>query len=136
MYVVALDVSTDDRGWSYSILDEQLSRIGAIRDVHIGEIRPGKIRGNHWHGRRREIIAVVATDRWSLHWDTGAGTPVRTRCFEAGAVAVAPPRGWSHAVRNDGAAALWIFAASDAPYDRHETDPVARDAIPRVVVGP
>ncbi|MGY2062220.1 polysaccharide biosynthesis C-terminal domain-containing protein, partial [Nocardia gipuzkoensis] len=129
-------VSTDDRGWSCALLAEQLSRIGAIADVHIGEIRPGGVRGNHWHARRGELIAVVATDRWSLHWDTGEGTEVRTRHFEAGAVAVAPPPGWAHAVRNDGARSMWIFAASDAPYDRHATDPVARDAIPRVVVGP
>ncbi|MFG1793395.1 hypothetical protein [Nocardia sp. NPDC049149] len=136
MYIAALDESTDDRGLSFSILFPHLARIGRIRDVHIGEIRPGKVRGNHYHAIRQEIVAVIARGRWSLHWDTGAETLTHTRTFEAGAIVVVPPRNWSHAVRNDGTESLWIVAASDQVYDRHESDPVARDAIHRMVVQP
>jgi dTDP-4-dehydrorhamnose 3,5-epimerase-like enzyme len=135
MQIVELDDSTDDRGFSFSILEENLALIGAIRDVHVAEIRPGAVRGNHYHVHRGELIAVVFTDKWSVHWDTGEGTEIHRRSFDGrGAVAVVPPRGWSHAVKNDGIESMWIYAASDAPYDRHNPDPVARDAVRRVVV--
>lgn len=137
MQIVELDDSTDDRGFSFSILEEHLALIKTIRDVHVAEIRPGAVRGNHYHAHRGELIAVVFTGRWSLHWDTGEGTEVHRRFFEGrGAVAVVPPRGWSHAVKNDGTESMWIYAASDASYDRHDPDPVARDAVRRVVVQP
>lgn len=132
MQIVELDDSTDDRGFSFSILAESLALIGAIRDVHIAEIRPGAVRGNHYHAHRGEILAVVFTDKWSVHWDTGEGTEVHRRSFDGrGAVALVPPRGWSHAVRNDGSDSMWIYAASDVAYN---PDPVARDAVRRVVV--
>ncbi|WP_460755881.1 polysaccharide biosynthesis C-terminal domain-containing protein [Myceligenerans cantabricum] len=136
MHIEALDDSSDARGQSFSILNSLLRAIGPARDIHIGEVRPGSIRGNHFHSSRRELIAVVFTDQWSLHWDTGPETAVHVRKFyEPGAVAVRPPLDWSHAVRNDGSESLWIVAISDQPYDRHESDPVLRDAVRRPVVG-
>ena len=136
IYIEQLDDSTDARGLSFSILNDHLERIGPVRDVHIGEIRPGCIRGNHFHAYRGELIAVVFADRWSLHWDTGPGTATHVKQFcGTGALAMIPPNNWSHAVKNDGEESLWIVAVSDQPYDRHESDPVRRDAIRRVVAG-
>ncbi|MGW6446398.1 polysaccharide biosynthesis C-terminal domain-containing protein [Lentzea sp. NPDC055074] len=132
MRIVELDRSADDRGLSFSLPREQLGLIGAIQDVHIAEVRPGAVRGNHFHAHRDELIAVVHAGRWSVHWDTGEGTEVHSRSFDgSGAVAVVPPRGWAHAVRNDGDETMWIYVASDAAYD--QGDP---DATRRVVVRP
>jgi hypothetical protein len=133
--VYELDDSTDDRGVSFSLLERQLDLIGAVKDVHIASIGQGKIRGNHYHAEHGELITVVFRDRWSLHWDTGEGTPTRHRDFSGvGAVVVAPPLNWSHAVRNDSAADLWIFVGSDRPSNRHDEDPLRRDAIRRIVI--
>jgi dTDP-4-dehydrorhamnose 3,5-epimerase-like enzyme len=134
MVVIPLDESTDSRGLSFSILEDEIARIGAVRDVHIAAIRPGCTRGNHYHARRGELIAVVFRDAWSLHWDTGEETETYHRSFSGrGGVLIVPPLGWSHAVRNDGGVDMWIFAASDRPYDRHDSDEIRRDAIRRVV---
>ena len=108
--------------------------MGEIKDVHIAEIKPGQIRGNHYHSKRGEYITVVYTGDWSLHWDTGEGTAVSHKRFDgSGAVLITPPLNWSHAVRNDGDGSLWIFVASDQAYDRDEKDEYKRDAIRRVV---
>jgi oxalate decarboxylase/phosphoglucose isomerase-like protein (cupin superfamily) len=132
--VTVLDDSSDERGWSFSLLEQQLSLIGKIKDMHLATIRPGSVRGNHYHAHRGELITVIFQDAWSLHWDTGEGTRPRHRGFEgSGAVSFAPPLNWSHAVRNDGRTDLMLVASSDAPYDRHATDDVRRDAIRRVV---
>ena len=133
--VYKLDDSTDDRGLSFSLLERQLGLIGALKDVHIASIGQGRIRGNHCDAHHGELITVVFRDRWSRHWDTGAGTPAHRRDFSGvGAVVVAPPLNWSHAVRNDSAADLWIFVGSDRPLDGHDDDPLRRDAIRRIVV--
>lgn len=132
--VVGLHESTDDRGWSFSLVAETLERMGDIRDVHIAEIKPGQIRGNHYHSKRNEFITVVYQGEWSLHWDTGEGTAIHNQTYEGhGAVLVTPPRNWSHAVRNDGSTSIWIFVTSDQAYDRDEKDERKRDAIRRVV---
>jgi hypothetical protein len=121
--------STDERGASFSIPEDILRHLEAIRDVHISVARPGSIRGNHYHARRAEIITVSYQDDWSLHWDTGAGTPARNRSFTGrGAVSIVIPVNWSHAVKNDGGRDLWLFNASDLAFD-----PAARDAITRRV---
>jgi dTDP-4-dehydrorhamnose 3,5-epimerase-like enzyme len=134
MEIVGLHESTDHRGLSFSIVEDQLRAMGQIKDVHIAEIKPGHIRGNHYHARRGEYITVVYGGAWSLHWDTGEGTPVNSRDFTgSGAVLVTPPLNWSHAVRNDGDDPVWIFVASDQPYDRGEQDEYQRDAVRRVV---
>jgi oxalate decarboxylase/phosphoglucose isomerase-like protein (cupin superfamily) len=135
--IIQLDESTDARGLSFSVVVEQLERINSVKDLHIAAILPGHVRGNHYHTHRSELITVLYQDSWSLHWDTGAGTEPHHRSFMGtGAVAIYPPLGWSHAVRNDGDRELWIVVASDEPYDRHEQDESARDAIRRIVTVP
>ena len=135
MPVEILDDSGDARGRSVSLLSTHLSRIGPVRDIHIGEIRPGCIRGNHYHARRGEIITVVYTDRWSLHWDNGPRTAVHVRDFRGtGALTVTPPAMWAHAIKNTGTEPMWIIAVSDQPFDDKVTDPVHRDSIKRVIV--
>jgi oxalate decarboxylase/phosphoglucose isomerase-like protein (cupin superfamily) len=132
--VVPLSDSSDVRGVSFSLTLTELSMVDAIQDIHIAAIEPGETRGNHYHVRRGELITVIFQDRWSLHWDTGLGTAPKHRVFEGrGAVAFSPPLNWSHAVRNDGDSPLWIFVASDRPYDRADDDAVRRDAIARIV---
>jgi oxalate decarboxylase/phosphoglucose isomerase-like protein (cupin superfamily) len=129
-----LSDSTDHRGYSYSLTPKELAVLTTIQDVHIAAIRPGQIRGNHYHLKKCELITVVYDGPVSVHWDTGEGTSPRSRTFDgSGAVSFAPPFGWSHAVRNDGDSVVWIVVASDKPYDRAAIDDATPNAIRRVV---
>lgn len=123
--------TSDERGASFSLLTDVIDLMPRIRDVHIASIRPGAVRGNHYHSVKTEVITVVYTDAWSFYWDTGEGTGVQRRRFAgSGAVAVSTPREWAHAVRNEGASDLWMFNASDVAY---REGPGASDSHPRVV---
>ncbi|UGT63988.1 hypothetical protein [Nocardia asteroides] len=115
--VIRLGESTDARGVSFTVPEVLLSRLKAVKDVHIAEVRPGSVRGNHFHTKRTELIAVVAAEKWSVHWDTGWGTDTHSLVFEGGGYALFPPVGWSHAIKNIGSSSLWIFAASDIAFD-------------------
>lgn len=128
--VVELPDTGDARGSSFSIPAEVLKDPFPVADMHVAGIEPGAVRGNHYHAVRREILIVMADDRWSLHWDDGTGTETRNRSFTGpGTVMVTVPPGASHAIRNDGSATLRMIGLTDGPYD-----PERPDAYPRVVV--
>lgn len=131
--ITQLPDTSDERGLSFSLPAETITRL-TVRDVHLAAIRPGFVRGNHYHTQKIELITVIYTDDWSLHWDTGEGTMVRSRTFSgSGAVSVQFPFLWSHAVRNDGKQDLWMFNANDRAFD--PSDPNAdQDAPARKIV--
>lgn len=103
-----------------------------VGECHLATVRPGAVRGNHYHPRRREVLAVLYSDRWTLLWDDGEGTPVQSRTFEgSGAVLMDADPLCAHAVRNDGAADLQLFAlgdVSDETFRRELTPPLTRIA--------
>ncbi|RSM73154.1 hypothetical protein DMB66_03750 [Actinoplanes sp. ATCC 53533] len=122
--------SGDARGSSHSVPAEVFAEGFGLADMHIAAIEPGAVRGNHFHLARREILVVIAADRWSLHWDDGAGTPAQRRSFAGpGVVLIRVPIGASHAIRNDGAVAMRMVGLTDGPYD-----PDQPDVFPRPVV--
>jgi dTDP-4-dehydrorhamnose 3,5-epimerase-like enzyme len=127
--VTELKDSGDERGSSFPTPEGCLGGEFALRDAHLSTLEPGHLRGNHFHVARHEILLVMFTDRWSLHWDSGSGTPVTTRVFDGtGAVIVRVPPYASHALRNDGSSPLHIVGLTDGPYN-----PADPDAFPRQV---
>lgn len=135
LVITELADSTDERGLSFSLSPDTLSHLKTIEDVHLAAIKPGHVRGNHYHVKKSELITVVYQDAWSLHWDSGPGTAVMRRSFSGtGAVSIIVPRYWSHAIRNDGGKDVWLFNASDMAFDRTLPDPADRDAPRREVV--
>lgn len=118
----------DGRGPSYSVPAPALEYLGRVADVHLGMSKPGAVRGNHYHLRRREAIVVLPGAQWSLHWDNGEGSPPSERSFDGSqAVLVLVETGVSHALRNNGERPLWFIACSSEPYDPAET--VARKVV-------
>jgi len=119
----------DGRGASFGVPADLLGTLLSVQDVHVTTITPGSVRGNHFHRRKRELLTVLATDRWSVHWDTGEGTSTHRQEFGAGGFTVSPPLLWSHAIRNDGTADVFMFAMTDQPF----TGETAVDSFVRVV---
>jgi dTDP-4-dehydrorhamnose 3,5-epimerase-like enzyme len=130
--ITDLKDSGDTRGSSFSVPAELFARTFPVADMHVATIEPGAIRGNHYHAVRREVMVIMAADRWSLHWDEGVGTLVQHREFAGpGAVLVTVPTGMSHAIRNDGTVPIQMMGLTDGPYDAARPD-----AYPRTVVSP
>ncbi len=112
----------DRRGFSFTAPVEALEYVGRMADVHLASTKPGAVRGNHYHLRRREAIVVLPGAKWSFHWDEGDETAAQHREFDgshAVLVLVAPEA--SHAVRNDGEESLWLAAISSELYDPAES---------------
>jgi len=112
----------DGRGSSFTAPSEALAFVGRMSDVHLASTRPGTVRGNHYHLRRREAIVVLPGTNWSLHWDTGEDSMAEHQSFDGeSAVLVLISPGASHAVRNDGDSLLWLVAISSETYDPAES---------------
>lgn len=110
VFVTPLAARTDLRGSSFGV-EIPFASVG---ECHVATIRPGAVRGNHFHLKRREVLIVLFADRWTLLWDDGEGTPVQSRAFEgSGAVLMDADPLCAHAVRNDGARDLQIFVLGD-----------------------
>ena len=117
--VAPLVARTDARG---SVFPVELPF--GVAECHVATIRPGAIRGNHFHLQRHEVLVVMYADRWTLLWDEGEGTPVQSRAYEgAGAVVLEADPLCAHAVRNDGARDLHIISLGDT----RETDTFPRE---------
>ena len=124
--VAPLVPRTDARGSSFGV---ELPFPAA--ECHVATIRPGAIRGNHFHTRRREVLVVMYSDRWTLLWDEGEGTPVQSQAYEGtGAVVLEADPLTAHAVRNDGARDLHILSLGDTTgtdtFPRRLAEPLTR----------
>lgn len=93
----------------------RVTPIGATGEHHAETLRSGGVRGNYFHRTATELLVVLYTDRWMLHFDSGENTPVETHSFSgSGTVRIEIDPLSAHAVQNDGGADLHIFVAGDA----------------------
>jgi len=124
--------SGDARGLSFQTGTEWIEFLGRLEDAHIATILPGAIRGNHYHLRRREAIAVLFNDVWELAWDQGEGTETRVERFAGGgAVLLEVEPQASHAIANTGREPLWIVGMSNGAWDADVPDSFPRGLLPR-----
>ena len=127
--VAPLAPRTDARGSSFGV-DLAFENIS---ECHVATVRPGAIRGNHFHTRRREVLVVMYADRWTLLWDEGEGTPMQSRAYEgSGAIVMEVDPLCAHAVRNDGARDLHLVSLGDTretdTFPRRLAEPLTRIA--------
>ncbi len=121
----------DLRGASFALDTGWLDFLGYAVDCHVMTIKPGQVRGNHYHSRKREVLIVMHKDKWTMCWDGGSGTARQKREFAGAGVVVAKvfPSA-AHAIVNSGQQDLHVMALCNETYD-----PARGDAVARVVTG-
>lgn len=120
--VVRLEDRDDGRGAAFYLPHEALEWLGGVAEVHLVAARPGAIRGNHVHRRRRELILVRGSGPWELAWRPRGCEVARWTFREPGAVLLAVERGTPHAIKNLGDEELAIVSCSSGRYDPDEPD--------------
>lgn len=126
--IVNLENHGDARGASFTMPAEAITFLGCAADVHLASMKPGAVRGNHYHRRRRAAIVVLPGSKWSLHWDEDEYSGAQHLGFNGElAVLLLISPGASHALRNDGDGELWWFSISSEAYDPAES--VARKVL-------
>ncbi|ODS32136.1 MAG: hypothetical protein SCARUB_02738 [Candidatus Scalindua rubra] len=56
-----IEFDQDDRGWSIKPITDEEIETSKISDIHIVSIRPGAIRGNHYHAYKTESILIIGS---------------------------------------------------------------------------
>jgi oxalate decarboxylase/phosphoglucose isomerase-like protein (cupin superfamily) len=114
----------DPRGLAFAVPENALAALGGVADVHLMTVRPGAVRGNHFHARKREVLVVLHQDEWELHWSEPGGAP-QCRTFRGtGGVSLTVQPGVAHAIRNTGTADLTVAGLSPLPFDADNPDSV------------
>jgi uncharacterized RmlC-like cupin family protein len=112
----------DPRGLAFAVPTKVLAVLGGVADMHLMTVRPGAVRGNHLHVRKREVLVVLHADEWELHWmDPGGGPQVRLFRGAGGATLTVHP-GVPHAIRNTGTADLIVAGLAPVPFDAANPD--------------
>jgi oxalate decarboxylase/phosphoglucose isomerase-like protein (cupin superfamily) len=113
--IKTLDNSGDHRGDNFLVPHESFASFGKVDAMHIADIQPGAIRGNHYHIDQKEILVVLFKDSWQFGWGASDSDNIKTRDFNgAGAVLIEISPQVAHAVSNTGDKPMTIVAVYDA----------------------
>jgi dTDP-4-dehydrorhamnose 3,5-epimerase-like enzyme len=110
----------DHRGDNFMVPHEPFSVFGNVDTMHIADILPGAIRGNHYHVDQKEILVVLFKDSWKLGWTAPKSDNVNTRNFNGtGAVLIEIGPHVAHALCNIGKKPMTIVAVYNEYKDRN-----------------
>lgn len=113
----------DGRGAAFFLDEDTMTWLGEVRELHVVGIDPGKVRGNHMHRERREVIFVSYDGAVEVAWREPDSDRTEHRRIEGrgGFVARIEPR-TLHAFRNAGEGPVQVVSMSNGRFDRAETE--------------
>ncbi len=109
----------DKRGFVFEPILEEL--IASQRNMHVVVSNPGAVRGNHYHLKGTEIIAVTGSARVRIKED---GEMREITVPENEVYAFTFPPGVSHAILNAGTEPHILAAFNTVPHDPDHPDTV------------
>jgi len=122
-FLSIIDSTNDERGRNYSIPDSAFKFINNISDIHIAEILPQKVRGNHFHKNKKELILVYYKDSWALKWSHHDKNEDHEEFFSGdGVILVEISQNYAHSIENTGNSNLIICAMSNTRYSTNNPD--------------
>lgn len=121
--IIELESSGDERGSSYTVPSNCLDFLLIILDIHFLDLKVNRIRGNHYHKNKKEIVIVKYIDKWKLLWKEVNLNEVKLREFYGiGVVIIKIPPFIVHTIVNDGKHNLEIICIANEKYDRENKD--------------
>jgi dTDP-4-dehydrorhamnose 3,5-epimerase-like enzyme len=128
--IITLENYGDIRGALYNILDTDLQFLDKILNIHFGRIRPGSIRGNHYHHQSKEMLIITYSDIWTLAWAKQDSSEIFKKEFTgSGAVLIKVNEGAAHSVKNTGDEDLEIIALSNRAFSIENPDTFYKDLL-------
>jgi len=120
--ILPLDDRNDGRGHAFFFDPDTLVWLGPIAEIHVVGITPGKVRGNHRHRDRREIVFLRHDGAVEIAWQAPGGVLGRERREGPGGFLVRIEPLTLHAFKNAGTGAVEVVSLSNGHFDRTETE--------------
>ena len=125
MNITQLDNYGDQRGYLFRLQSDALEFLKEINDIHVGTIRPGAMRGNHYHIDRKEILFIFHSDDVQVAWAKKDETDIGIKDIKGeGAVALKIEEEVAHAKKIIGHKDIFIVSLSDK-----DSETIFRDTI-------
>jgi len=120
----------DQRGAAYFPGKSWADFLAGACHMHVVAMRPGCVRGNHYHTVQKEVLVVLFEDQWLLRWDNGPGSAASERHFSGAGVAMLEidPLA-AHALQNCGDKDLKLVSLCDRVYDPQAPDTMVKKLV-------
>lgn len=124
-----LEVKKDDRGMLFEVLrSEQVN--ANFGQLFITSVKPGKVKGNHYHKRKREWFCAL-TGKVTVHLievSSGAGKDVILDSRNPSLIQINP--GVSHAIKNNGKEEALVLSYISESYNPDDPDTFSLEVVP------
>ncbi len=115
-----LKTHSNQRGWLVEILrQDQIKK--SIKQIYVASIKPGYIRGNHYHQRRTEWFFIVKGEG-KLYLKDLKGKKKVLKISEKLKRMIEIPSNTAHAIKNTGKETLFLVSAQDDLYNPKNPD--------------
>ena len=119
--------ATDERGFTAVPISDE--RLKSIYNVHIVSLKPGSVRGNHYHEHQTEYICVLGGPCKLVAVDSESDEKMELVFDgESCPLIIVPPR-VTHALKNVGEETAYLFCYADKAID-----PKKRDVVKSVIL--
>jgi len=114
---------TEKRGWLVELLKAyQLEK--PVKQIHVASIKPGWVRGNHYHSKMMEWTFVFGGRVELILQDVGTKEKVRFRLSSENLRVITIFPYVAHTVRNIGKETVYLVSAQSEIYNHKKPDAV------------
>ena len=116
-----LEIHSDNRGWLVELLKaNQLEK--PVKQIHVASIKPGCVRGNHYHSKRIEWFFIVAGKAKLSLQDIKNKEKISFKLSPKKPKVITIFPNISHAVKNIGKEVVYLLSAQSDIYNPKKPD--------------
>ncbi len=125
-------ITADERGWVAWPISEELLKKGLVSNLHVPSIKPGSVRGNHYHVNKYEYLFILSDPCLAVFLDNKTGEKEEILLEGENPVLFRIAPNITHAFRNEGKQDIFLIC-----YDEPSGDEISSsDVLRRVIIEP
>ena len=118
-----LEIHSDDRGWLVEMLKRNQIKHD-IKQIYVATIKPGYVRGNHYHLKRVEWFFIAAGEAEISLEDIKTKKKIHLKVSSKNPKVVTIFPKIAHAVKNIGKEKVYLVSAQNNIYDPQKSDTI------------
>ena len=128
--IIPLENHGDQRGDSFPLPEDLFDFLENVNEVHMADIAPGAVRGNHYHNHKKEVLIIWFADNWTFAFSPAENAPPDIKEFTGrGMMFIEIEPQTAHAIKNTGRDILKIAAFSDQKNDPQNPDTLRKEIL-------
>ena len=124
-----IEFNQDDRGWFIRPITDDDIKSSTVSDVHMVSMKPGAIRGNHYHVHKTENILVIGGTCRIIAVDNNTKKKEEKSIENNSKVLFVIPPNVTHAIENIGNEVTYLLCFSNVKKDLKNQDLVRNKII-------